>query len=137
MCIRDSPSPRAALVAAPPPPPPLPPRVAVGAVAPGAAAAIAPPNVPDYAPDHPSVAPPNVPDYAPDHPSVAPLLAAYTANPPKGESLAIYCSRLTQLPRQKLIHTIIPLQSAGLVKMFDFEFDDVVIVMLHLGFTPP
>ncbi|KAG8463683.1 hypothetical protein KFE25_003956 [Diacronema lutheri] len=131
------PSPRAALVAAPPPPPPLPPRVAVGAVAPGAAAAIAPPNVPDYAPDHPSVAPPNVPDYAPDHPSVAPLLAAYTANPPKGESLAIYCSRLTQLPRQKLIHTIIPLQSAGLVKMFDFEFDDVVIVMLHLGFTPP
>eukprot|EP00302_Diacronema_sp_CCMP2436_P052134 CAMPEP_0180063128 /NCGR_PEP_ID=MMETSP0985-20121206/7471_1 /TAXON_ID=483367 /ORGANISM="non described non described, Strain CCMP 2436" /LENGTH=250 /DNA_ID=CAMNT_0021993319 /DNA_START=175 /DNA_END=928 /DNA_ORIENTATION=+ len=79
---------------------------------------------------------PDIPDLEDNDPLVAPLFALFEGNKPTAdESLVIYCSRLSGMPRQQLIRQIIPLQQMGMVQMFDFSFTDVKIVLLSVGFT--
>lgn len=131
-----APRPTDALFASPAPPPslaypPPPPAAPAAPTAPVAASSVA-------APSQLSLSLVSIADVPPiDDPSVAPLLALYNATPPEhGESLAMYCWRVTKLSRQLLIHTIIPLQQLGAVRMFDFDFEDVHFVLHELKYKP-
>ncbi|KAJ1618033.1 hypothetical protein T492DRAFT_917178 [Pavlovales sp. CCMP2436] len=111
-----------ALPAADPPPPPF--------AAPPPAAAPPPPLASFSAPPPPLPPPaagvPTLPDYADNHPLVAPLLAQFNSDlPTANESLVIYCARLSGVGRGELVRSIMPLQKAGMVRMFDFAFADV------------
>jgi len=111
-----------------PPPPPL-----------GGDFGVPPPPPPPMA-DDPPPPPPPLPGMASefisdDHPLVIKLREEYDRMPPKPtESLAIYCSRLTMISRQRLVATIIPLQLEGKANMFGFGFPDVKAVMHKLGY---
>mmetsp|Transcript_25574 Transcript_25574/g.60059 ORF Transcript_25574/g.60059 Transcript_25574/m.60059 type:complete len:188 (-) Transcript_25574:116-679(-) len=115
----------------PPPPPPL------------ENPFVSPPPPPRQQPPPPSPLPPpatgafgifDIPDYPNHHPLVAPVLARFRAIPPRaGETLVVYCSRMSETPRDELLKHVIELQQMGMVQIFDFSFTDVKIVLLSLG----